>query len=48
MPVRYRHWYIKRLSKHFEERRSNTSVTGNQENFAPLSRVEEIINKKLG
>jgi len=48
LPVRYRHWYIKRLSKHFDQKNNlNKSVTQDKESFAPLSRVEEIINKKL-
>lgn len=52
LPVRYRHWFIKRLSKHAEQKKninSGDSVKSSQnEKFAPLSRIEEIINKKLG
>jgi len=48
LPVRYRHWFIKRLSKHIDQKKNAYSSKSSEEKFAPLSRVEEIINKKLG
>lgn len=52
MPVRYRHWFIKRLSSHFEKKNdminpksSNRNVSSN--NNIPLSAIEEMMKKKL-
>ena len=47
LPVRYRHWFIKRLSKHFDQRNKQFAPEKQSEKFAPLSRIEEIINKKM-
>jgi len=47
MPVRYRHWFVKRLSKHFDQKNKAATPKKQSENFAPLTRIEEIINKKL-
>lgn len=50
LPVRYRHWYIKRLSKHFEKKNDIMNGAKSKEKIsidAPLARIEEIFNKKL-
>ena len=49
LPVRYRHWYINRLSKHFEKKSEIMSPDKNKKSNidTPLSRIEEIFNKKL-
>ena len=49
LPVRYRHWYVNRLSKHFEKKNEMMNSGKNQKinSDAPLSRIEEIFNKKL-
>ena len=48
LPVRYRHWFVKRLSKHFDQKNKILNSDKKEESFAPLTRIEEIINKKLG
>lgn len=49
MPVRYRHWFVKRLSKHFDKKNEILEGNKNSTNNAPsLSSIEQIINKKLG
>jgi len=50
LPVRYRHWYVKRLSKHFEKKNeaSKSSVEKKSNNQdLPFSRIEEILKKKM-
>lgn len=51
LPVRYRHWYIRRLSKHFDKKNENKQRSDskilNGDNNTPLSRIEEIFNKKM-
>ncbi len=50
LPVRYRHWYVKRLSKHFEKKNdvaNNSNKNQRINSDTPLSRIEEIFNKKL-
>jgi len=46
LPVRYRHWYVQRLSKHFEQKKDISNNRGNDQN-APLSKIEDFIKKKL-
>lgn len=47
MPIRYRHWFVKRLSKHFDQKTENTAGTDNGNRDMPsLARIEEFINKK--
>lgn len=46
MPVRYRHWFVNRLSKHFDQKAAMTSKADNSNNEMPsLARIEEFINK---
>jgi hypothetical protein len=50
LPVRYRRWYLKRLTEHFNKKRDmyNTDKTSNNDkpDFESLSKFEEKINKK--
>ena len=52
LPVRYRMWYIKRLSKHFEDKR-NAATRGTSNNNQTASeresfdKFEKMINQKL-
>jgi len=50
LPVRYRHWYVKRLSKHFDKKNEimnkSSNDTGASRN-SQLNRIEEMFNKKL-
>ncbi len=50
LPVRYRHWYVKRLSKHFEKKneaaKSSVAKKSNNQDL-PFSRIEEILKKKM-
>jgi hypothetical protein len=48
LPVRYRQWYIKRLSLHFEKKNEmiNSSNSNSNKDHIPLSKIEEIFNKK--
>ena len=51
MPVRYRTWYIKRLSKHFEDKKEaiENRSTGNSSKFDKnaFDQFEKMINQKL-
>jgi len=46
LPVRYRHWYVKRLSKHFEQKKDTANKSSNDQN-APLTKIEDFFKKKL-
>jgi len=46
LPVRYRHWYVKRLSKHFEQKKDTVNKPNNDQN-APLTKIEDFFKKKL-
>jgi len=46
LPVRYRHWYVKRLSKHFEQKKDTVNKPSNDQN-APLTKIEDFFKKKL-
>lgn len=46
LPVRYRHWYVKRLSKHFEQKKDTINKSSNDQN-APLTKIEDFFKKKL-
>jgi hypothetical protein len=52
LPVRYRHWYLKRLVRHFEEKnkireesKSNNQPKNNQ--MSSLSAYENALNNKF-
>ena len=53
MPTRYRHWYIKRLTKYFEnknnmyERAMNPSNDANSSNMQSLNKFSDMMNKKF-
>ena len=53
LPIRYRHWYLNRLARHFEERNQlqesakNSSKTSNSENLDKFAQFESQINNKL-
>jgi len=47
MPTRYRHWFVRRLEKHFNQKKEKNS-TNNQDSYSSqISKMEEFINKKL-
>jgi len=46
LPVRYRHWYVKRLSKHFEQKKEASNKNSNDQS-APLTKIEDFFKKKL-
>lgn len=49
MPVRYRHWFVQRLSKHFDDKNNVDNKKNQQQNHSEsLARMEEFINKKIG
>ncbi len=50
LPVRYRHWFVKRLSKHFDDRNNpdKNKPKDARSQSETLSRMEEFINKKIG
>ena len=45
LPVRYRHWYVQRLSKYFDQKRETINKNSN-DNLEPLSKIQEVLNKK--
>ena len=48
MPVRYRHWFVKRLSKHFDDKNNSDNKMNQERNHREsLGRMEEFINKKI-
>lgn len=51
MPVRYRHWYLKRLIKHFEKRNNMYQQHNNPSKSNPdlkgLDKFSEQMNKKF-
>ncbi len=51
MPTRYRHWFLKRLTKHFDKKREmyngDKSSDQNNSDFSSLSKFEESLNKKF-
>ena len=53
LPIRYRHWYLNRLTRHFEEKNKlydsvkNSSKTSKSDNLDKFAQFESQINNKL-
>jgi len=51
LPVRYRHWFLNRLKKHFDKKSEMYSGDGpseqNKTDFSSLNKFEESLNKKF-
>jgi len=48
LPVRYRTWYINRLSKHFKDKNeSRQNTSSNSFDSDAFSKFEKTVNKKL-
>jgi hypothetical protein len=48
LPVRYRTWYIKRLSKHFEDKRKSIDKTPDSASSqGSFDKFEKMVNQKL-
>jgi len=48
LPVRYRSWYIKRLSKHFEDKNKSTENKPSESfDRSSFDKFEKTVNKKL-
>jgi len=53
LPIRYRHWYLNRLTRHFEDRQELYESTKNKnsksksENLDKFAQFESQINNKL-
>ena len=54
LPIRYRHWYLNRLVRHFEEKNkqfndasSRSSTTRDTDSINNLNKFESQMNKKF-
>jgi hypothetical protein len=51
LPVRYRTWYVKRLSKHFEDKKkameNRSSNSQSSPDMSSLDKFEKMINQKI-
>lgn len=54
LPIRYRHWYLRRLVRHFEEKnkhfedaKSNNNTVQASDNISNLNKFESQMNKKF-